>query len=200
MKQKCIALLVLTLSISNILEANSPIPERQSSGRYDKLTEDWPFSIETPPVSAPVNLESPFTNLYIGGIARTCENGKEEVFVAISSRDKQVSFSLFGSEKGHDDICVTGIEWNDIVGKGRVTLKKGNETGIIGFDEMAIKTPAPAAKNPARPTGDPMVHPRTLNPNSAAPKLPQRTPGANPPAQPTQGSDPARGPRVRVTR
>src|SRR4029453_5659893 len=98
-----------------------------------------------------------------------------------------------GSEKGYDDIWVADVEWNDQIGKSRVTLKKGNETGIIGFDEMAIKGPAPTTRNPVRPGGSP-------NSNSAIPKLPQRTPGANSPAQPNQGTDPARGQRVRVIR
>jgi hypothetical protein len=199
-KTQSLSLIGLTLSISSILAANPGIPERQSSGRYDQITEDWPFSIETPRAPAAVNPEGPFANFHVSGIGITYENGEEQVFVAISSKDKQVSFSLFGSEKGHDDIYVERVEWNDNVGKGRVTLKKGNETGTIGFDEMAIRTPAPAAANPTRPAGDRMVHPRPLNPNSAIPKLPRRTPGANPPAQPNQGTDPAPAQRVRVIR
>ena len=193
MKQKYIALIGLLLSISSIVAANPVIPERQSLEHYEKITDDWPFSIETPSVPVPVHPEGPFTNFYVAGIGKTNANGQEQVFVAISSKDKQVSFSLFGSEKGYDDIWVVDVQWDDQIGKSRVTLKKGNETGIIGFAEMAIKAPAPAAKNPLRPAG-------TLNSNSIILKLPQRTPGANSPAQPNQGTDPAHGQRVRVIR
>ena len=188
-RMPCISLISLALSISTVLAANPTIPERQLPGRYERITEDWPFSIETPLVPTPVKPDGPFTALRVGGIAKTIENGKEQIFVAISSKDNRFSFSLFGSEKGHDDICVAGVDWKDEIGKSRVTLKKENVTGIIGFDEVAIKTSVPS-KNPTP----------KLNLNSTIPQLPPRTLQTKPPTQPNQGTDPARGQRVRVHR
>ena len=70
-KTQSLSLIGLTLSISSICAANLGIPERQSPGRYDRITEDWPFSIETPPVSTRVNPEGPFTKFHVVGIGMT---------------------------------------------------------------------------------------------------------------------------------
>jgi hypothetical protein len=189
------------------------------------MTEDWPFSVATPTAPAPEKVDGWWTNFIVAGIGKVSdEKGNIEDMVGISSKDKTVSFSLFGNQEGHDHISVAGIEWNDNVGKGRVTLKKGGEFGTISFDEMAIKTPVSAPAAPGRPAvaipGAPntaagrMVRPPTLNaapatavvprPTAvppqlpqAAPKLPQAVPNA---AQPNQGADQAGRPRVRVIR
>jgi hypothetical protein len=211
---------VVSFAISTcILAAVPAIPERQSAERYEKMTEDWPFSVATPTAAPEKPVDGWWTNFYVGGIGKTYENNKEEVFVAISSKDKQISFSLFGNEPGHDGISIAGIEWNDNVGKSKVTLKKNNEFGTIGFDEMAVKTPAPPLP-PQRPGGNPaipgapnanaarMLRPPTLNANPATPAVPRPTtvppqlPQAVPVApQPNQGADQTGGrPRVRVIR
>ena len=221
MKQTlCFSLVSFALSTCIIAEVPA-LPERQAAERYEKMTEDWPFSVATPTVAPEKPVDGWWTNFYVGGIGKTYENNKEEVFVAISSKDKQISFSLFGNEPGHDGISVAGIQWDDNLGKSKVTLKKGTEFGTVGFDEMAIKTPAAAPAVPQRPGGNPaipgapntnaartMLRPPTLNANPAAPvvprpttvppQLPQAAPGA---VQPNQGADQTGGrPRVRVIR
>jgi hypothetical protein len=213
---------LVNFAVSTCILAEVPaLPERQSAERYEKMTEDWPFSVATPTAAPEKPVESWASNFYVGGILKTSENGKEDFLVSISSKDKQTSFSLFGNEPGHDGISVAGIEWNDNVGKGKVTLKKNNEFGTIGFDEMAIKAPIAAPPAPQRPAGAPpvpgapnangargMLRPPTLNanpptpvvprPTTVPPQVPQAVPGA---AQPNQGGDQTGGrPRVRVIR
>jgi hypothetical protein len=221
MKQTlCFSLVSFALA-THILAEVPALPERQPSERYEKMTEDWPFSVATPTAAPEKPVDGWWTNYYVSGIGniKTGEDNKEETFVAISSKDKQTSFSLFGNAEGHDGISVAGIQWDDKVGKSKVTLKKGTETGTITFDEMAIKAPVAAPPVPQRPGGGQaipgapnanagrnMLRPPTLNanpqtpvvprPTTVPPQLPKAAPG---PAQPNQGADQTR-PRVRVIR
>jgi hypothetical protein len=207
----------VSFALSACILAEVPaLPERQSAERYEKMTEDWPFSVATPTAAPEKPVDGWWTGFYVGALARKNVNGQDEDFVFISSKDKQTSFSLFGNAEGHDGISVAGIQWDENLAKSKVTLKKGSETGTIGFDEAALKAPLaapvvpqrpggapaiPGAPNPARPT----LRPPTLNANPATPvvprpttvppQLPQAAPGA---AQPNQGAD--QRPRVRVIR
>jgi len=223
----CFSLLGFALSTSTIIAASPAIPERQPSDRYEKMTEDWPFSVATPTAPAPEKVDGWWTNFYVAGVGKhSDEKGNVEDMVGISSKDKTVSFTLFGNEKGRDDISIAGVEWNDNVGKGKVTLKKGSEFGTIEFDQMALKTPAPAAAPPVRPGGVPaagaananagrnQMRPPTFNaapatsvvprPTAVQPQLPQAVPklpqaAPNAAVQPNQSADQAGGrPRVRV--
>ena len=136
----------LFILIDAAFAAGITIPQRQPPETFQKMTEDWPFGLATPvaPVEAPVLGWA--SNYNVVGIGKKMVDGKEEAFVAIKSRDATASFSLFGTEPGHDGISVVNIEWNDKVMESRVTLKKGAEFATIEFDKQAMPTaPVPGA-------------------------------------------------------
>ncbi len=168
------------------LAAGPTIPQRQPAEAYQKMTEDWPFVLATPPVAMVKPVDGWWTNYYVGGIGKNIVNGKEEIFVAIKSKDGQASFSLYGNEPNADGIAVVGIEWSEKVGESRVTLKKGDEPATIKFDETALQTAAGQPNTQLRP-GMPnmpgMKQPMIRPPGAAVPRptnIPQAVPQAVP--------------------
>lgn len=145
--------LSLLTAIHAAIAAGPNIPQRPPVESFQKLTEDWPFALATPaaPVAGPV--APPWSdNYFVGGIGKTYESGKEEIFVAIRLRDGQVGFSLYGTQPNGEDISVAGIEMSEKLLDSKVTLKKGSEFATIKFDQAAIAQTAPqAAPAPGRP-------------------------------------------------
>ena len=145
----------LCISAAAARAAGPTIPQRQPQEAYQKMTEDWPFALATPPVEVAAPVIGWASNYYVSGIGKNYANGKEEVFVAVKSKDQTASFSLYGNEPGFDGISIGGIEWSDKILESRVTLKKGSEFGTIKFDENVQQ--ATAQQN--------MVQPRPGMPN-----------------------------------
>ncbi len=173
------------IPVDTTLAAGPTIPQRQPAEAYQKMTEDWPFVLATPPLAVVKPVDGWWTNYYVGAVAKYNLAGKEETYVGIKSKDGQASFSLFGNEE-KDGISVVGIEWSDQVGEGRVTLKKGEEPATIKFDETALKTPAGQPNTQLRP-GMPnmpgMKQPMIRPPGAAVPRptnIPQPLPQAVP--------------------
>ena len=180
----------LLLSLDAALGAGATIPQRQPPESYQKMTEDWPFALATPPVAVAEPVKGWASNFYVGGIGKNYENGKEEAFVAIKSKDGQAAFSLYGNQPNGEDISVAGIEWSDNIGKSKVTLKKGSEFATIEFDQVAIQTPAQQAPQQIRPgmpnlpgvRQQPQLRPPTM-PGAVVPRpttIPQPQPQAVP--------------------
>lgn len=206
------------LATAHATQAAAPtIPQRPSPDAFQKLTDDWPFSLATPAAPVAEVVKGWASNFYVGGIGKNYESGKEEVFVAVKSKDGQASFSLYGNQPNADDISIGGIEWSDSIGKSRVTLKKGGEFATIEFDQVAIQTPqqpTPGQQRPVMPNmpgaKNPIIRPPGVNGANAVPRpanIPQQMPQAVPlpgnsntnaaPAQPNSGANQPRQ-RVRV--
>ncbi len=207
---------ILSLGValsSQVALAATTIPERRTQDRYQKMPEDSPFALATIAVPVAAVVIPWASSFYVGGIGKSYVNGKEEVFVAIKSRGEQTAFSLFGNEAGFDGISVGGIEWNDSVGKSRVTLKKGPEFATVEFDQAVIQTPAAPVAQPRLPgiPGVPNANgPKTFlrppgvstgvpRPTAVPPQLPQAVPVPNPGGgSNTNSPDSGARPRVRV--
>ena len=148
MKTRLTLLSVSILATAHAASAAGPtIPQRPPPDAFQKLTEDWPFALATPVVAPEAPKAGWASNYYVGGIGKNYESGKEEVFVAVKSKDGQASFSLYGNQPNADDISIGGIEWSESIGKSRVTLKKGSEFQTIEFDQVALQTPIPQQPN-----------------------------------------------------
>ena len=171
MKTRLLFLAAGLLAGGQIFAVSPTIPQRPPPEDFKKLTEDWPFALATPaaPVAEPV---SPWSaNLYVSGIGRNYDNGKEEVFVAIKKRDGTGGFSLFGNQTNTaEDISVGGIEWSDKIGESKVTLKKGSEFATVKFDEAALQSSSPQNPGQVRPgmPNPPGVRPPMIRPPGGA--------------------------------
>lgn len=141
----------LFIPINAALAIAPTIPQREPLDAFQKMTEDWPFALATPVAAVAAPVIGWASNYYVGGVGKNYDGGKEEVFVAVKSKDGQASFSLYGNEPGPDGISIGGIEWSEQIGKSRVTLKKGQEFATITFDEVALQAPAAQNPNPPRP-------------------------------------------------
>ena len=175
----------LFIPVAAALAAGPTIPQRQPQEAYQKMTEDWPFALATPPVAVVKAVDGWWTNYYIGGLGRNIVNGKEEVFVAVKPKNGEASFSLYGNEPGFDQISIANIEWSEEKLKSRVTLKKGTEVGTIEFDQAGNLVPAAQPNMPPRPGGMPnlpgMKQPAIRPPGAVVPRptnMPQPVPQA----------------------
>lgn len=173
--------LVLLLAGGSVLLADqsSPaeaLPEAVPLSRYQNLIEKSPFALATavtPPPAPKEETPSFAKDFYITGMAQL---GKEN-FVTISSRDKQRRFSLTVGES-HDDITLTSVEWVPETGKSKAILKKGSEFGTIGFDEVAMQTPAASGPSGKPGTAAPAHFPQAGYPQRAATTVNGNQPGA----------------------
>lgn len=121
----------------------SPLPEN----RYSAMIERSPFSLATPKEEP--KAPSFAANLYVAGIGK---HGDVDV-VSIASRDAaQSTFTLFGAGDSYQGISLVSVQWSDDVGGSKVTIKKGSDTGSIGFNEQVLKNPI--AVTPPRPDQD----------------------------------------------
>ena len=77
-------LLAAGFFIPSVAPAAGPtIPQRQPQEAYQKMTEDWPFALATPPVAVAAPVIGWASNYYVGGIGKNYPGGKEEIFVAV---------------------------------------------------------------------------------------------------------------------
>lgn len=111
--------------------APTPIP----AARYDGMIKKSPFAPATAATPPPPSAPGFAANLYVTGVARIGNRN----FVTVLSRDQQSRFSLLEGEKSPEGIEVSKVEWSDEVGKTRVHLKKGKETGVLEFDQALLQ-------------------------------------------------------------
>ena len=166
--------------------ASKDFPPAWPVSRYEKMMARSPFALAT--AVAPPAAPGFAANLYVTGLAKLDSRD----FVSISSRDLQTKFSLLSGETSADGITVISVQWSDDVGKSKVTVRKGSETAVIGFDEMAMKNPGPGGPAPQQPPQFPQrpaVIPQIPRPVQQTFTQPQTTPYiAQPPGGQTQDS------------
>lgn len=162
------------------------IPTAHPEDRYASMIGRSPFSLATP--KAEPEAPSFAANLYVTGIGK---QGDMDV-VAIASRDpKQSTFSLFGAGDSYQGITLVSVQWDDEVGRSKVTIKKGANTGSIGFNEQVLKSPisvTPPKGKGGAPDGKstvPLPRPNVKTPTTGAstprvrPRRTIRRPGQN---------------------
>lgn len=136
------------------LAADQPVVK--SLSHYQAMLEQSPFALASAaptPEPAATETASFARDYYVVGMAQVGETP----FVTISTRDRQKRFSLSVGETSAEGITLTRVDWSQEVGKSRVTLKMGNELGVISFDEAAMKAapPPPVPTPEAAPSGPP---------------------------------------------
>ena len=182
--------------------------------RYQRMLARSPFALASAAVAVPapvVDTAGFARDLFLTGIARM--GGGE--YLSIATRDQTQHFGLMTGES-YNEITVVSVAWSDEVGKTKATLKRGNEYGVIGFDEAAMRngaagaagtggaTPGGAASGGAMIPGGggvPALPAGVTLPNPAAGQL---TPGAvpaqnNPANQPGADLPPLRRRPIRTT-
>ena len=134
------------------------LPTATPLERYQPMLDKSPFALATQAAMPPPVTESAgfSKDLILTGIARLSEGE----FVSIATRDQSQRFALSTGES-YNGITVASVAWSDAIGKTKVTLKKGSEYGVIGFDEALLA----AAAQGGRPAGaQPPVNGQTLPP------------------------------------
>ena len=139
--------------------------------RYEKMVRKSPFA---PATAAPTTAPTPgfAANLYVTGMAKMGDRD----FVSIASRDQSTRFSLFTGDTNSQDIQLVSVQWSDAIGKSKVTVKKGNEFGVLEYDQALIQKAAAMQPPPPIP-GAPQI------PGLAQPPRPVVIPRPNPAAQ-----------------
>lgn len=206
----------ISLSLSATGAAPADLPAAWPEGRYESMIRTSPFALATPvtPVAAPGFA----SNLYLTGLAKVGDKD----FVTIAYRDQQSRFSLLAGEQSADGVALVSVEWSDVVGKSKVTVKKGTEFSTLGFDEATLQKPAqltpqtpqqmpqmPQLPQTGQPSQRRVVPARTNQPLQQIPgqpnpqirpgtNVPQRAPVIVPPTavQPGQANDARR--RIRI--
>lgn len=133
-----IALIALLLLPLGALNANSSeaTPQPVPLDRYDTLISRSPFAPATAPVAPPKEAPSFAKDYYLTGLAVV--DGK--AFASFSSRDAQTRFSLLEGDS-YEGMTFSGVEWQEGVGRSRVTLMKGATSAEVTFDEAAMQAP-----------------------------------------------------------
>lgn len=138
--------LLLFVTAQSLAWAAEP-PAALPVERYQPLIVRSPFALASENAAPAVASDAAgfAKDLVLTGVARV--NGGE--YVTLVSRDQSQRFGLMKGEI-YNGITLASVAWSDTVGKTRVTLKRGHEYGVIGFDEAAgppVASPAP--KNPS---------------------------------------------------
>jgi hypothetical protein len=136
-------------------------PEPFPIERYQRLIHRSPFAPSTQ--QATEEPKASFADeLYVTGIAKLGEAD----CVFLSTRDKKTTYSLVTGDPPSDGIQLLAVEWSDQVGKTKVRVKKGTETGVLSFDQAVVQQTASApqmqpnpgsAPNLPRPPGQPNI-------------------------------------------
>jgi hypothetical protein len=144
--------------------------------RYQAMLDQSPFALasQAAPPSPATEAAGFAKDFILTGIVRLSQGE----FVSIATRDQSQRFSLSNQDSYHD-ITIASVEWSDSIGKTKVTLKKGSEYGVIGFDEALLAaaaqgTPTTGVQGAPPSAGNPPLPPN-LNPVNTRP------PNAQPP-------------------
>ncbi|MEI8234475.1 MAG: hypothetical protein WCH57_07280 [Verrucomicrobiota bacterium] len=110
--------------------------------RYEAMLAHSPFA--PPSESAPADNRAGFAkDLLLTGVVRF--NGG--AYVLLASRDQSLRLALKTGETANG-LAIAGIAWSETPGKTRVTLRRGDEIGVVGFDEAAASAPPVASNAP----------------------------------------------------
>ena len=169
-------------------QTDSPaLPVAMPIERYTNMIEHPPFALasQAAPQPAVVDAAGFAKDLVLTGAVRL-QSGE---YITFASRDQTQRFGLKTGETSNG-IAVVSVAWSDVIGKTKVTLKRGNEFGVICFDEAAAR---------AAPPGEGAQPPGTIQPAMpAGVTTPIMTPNANP--APGNNPPPAVPMRRRVIR
>lgn len=138
-------------------DPTSPIPAALPSSRYEKMSQKSPFAPATAAATPPAALPDFAANLYVSGLAKLGDKD----FVTIQSRDGNARYSLATGEQAPDGTTLVKVDWLSDVGKSKVTVKKGAETGTLSFDQAMQQNTAamPPASGGAPPrVGQPAAY------------------------------------------
>ena len=157
--------LALLLAFSAVAGADDILPQALPKDRYAETIGKSPFVLETKTADAPVEAKTPFTqNLYLRGIST--EAGKDYILIQRLGEERPMLFT--GNEPGPDEIAVQSVRNGNTFRETKVVLKKGTETGEIGFKEDT--TPPPAAAGAVRGPGMPGQFPKP-GPSNVPPQM-----------------------------
>lgn len=130
-----------------------------STTRYAAMLDQSPFALATV-VEAPAGPTESFTaNWELVGLSKLRnEKGEERDYVSVRSRDRRLSFTLFGDEVATEEeakgVSIHSIDRQENGRKSTVLLKRGAETGKVEFSQEASAPPAVAAINPNGAAGN----------------------------------------------
>jgi len=157
----------LVLGIASCAFAGE-LPTATPLDRYQPMLDQSPFALATqaatpPPVTDVAGFSK---DLILTGIARLSEGE----FVSIATRDQTQHFALSTGES-YNGITVASVAWSDAVGKTKVTIKKGSEYGVIGFDEALLAAAAQGGRPAGTQGAPPPVNGQTLPPGVQLPNV-----------------------------
>jgi len=167
-------------------QPNAPaLPVAMPIERYKTMIEHPPFAVASQAAAPQPVVDMPgfAKDLVLTGAVRL--NSGE--YISFATRDQSQRFGLKTGETTSAGIAVVSVAWSDAVGKTKVTLKRGNEFGVISFDEAVaratttpgeggMQVPTPNAQ-PVMPPGvtPPIMTPNTnANPGNPLPAVPVR--------------------------
>lgn len=172
--------LAVLLALYAVAGADDILPQALPKDRYAATVGKSPFVLETKAAEAPAEAKvNPFQNLYLRGLSKA--DGLDIVFIQRLAEDRPMRF--IGNEPGPDELSVQSVRVGNTFRETRVVLKKGTETGEIGFQENTLNAPPPPPPGAGRGPVQPGQFPRPGGPN-----IPQPIPSMRPPqaAMPTQ--------------
>lgn len=163
---KATFLLLAAISVSAYAD-EEVIPTSFSKERYAAMVEKSPFALATP-VEAPKEPEkSIFDNTYVKGVGTG--------YVVVQRVGDPETMRFWGNTPNKEGIYVANVIQGDRPASTKVTLKKGTEEKIIGFNENELRSTAAAPAVP-QPGG------RSVTPGKApgiapgmAPAIPRPT-------------------------
>ena len=189
MKTSTVSLVAILLAAAPVLAGDRAIPDPWPADRYAAMAQASPFALATPAAPVAAQQASFAANWFVGGLGRLGDVD----YVTIKSRDLTSQFSLYGHEPAKDGTVLAEVKWSDELGKSTVTLRKGNETALLEFNEADLRGPAPAAAPGAdgkRPAGAPNMPVGAVAPGGLPSMTPmpmaRPAPGTMPPSQMTQ--------------
>ncbi len=129
-----------------------------STSRYAAMLEQSPFALATAVEAPPEPTESFTANWELTGLSKLRnEKGEERDYVSIRSRDRRLSFTLFGDEVATEaeakGVSIHSIDRQENGRKSTVMLKRGAETGKVEFSQETTPAPAAPAMNAMNPNG-----------------------------------------------
>lgn len=152
MNARCILATLLIFPATLVRAQESPIPKAFPESRYEKMMEESPFVLATPPAAAAEPEAPKWTeNLYLSSPSILTRNGVEVPIIFVRRKgDDTDSFKLQGTEDIHEGIQLVKINWSSNPAKITATLKKGTEFHELEQNEAELLAAAPPP-NPAIP-------------------------------------------------
>ena len=173
--------LAIFLALSAVAGADDILPQALPKDRYADTIGKSPFVLETKATDAPtVEKINPFQNLYLRGIGKA--DGKDYTLVQRLGEERPMRF--IGNDPGPDEISVQSVRVGNTFRETKVVLKKGTETGEIGFKEDTLNAPPPAAPGAGRGPAQPGMFPKPGAGNIPQPMPAMRPPQGTIPTQP----------------